>query len=161
MYCDVRWLQELRKLSGWNDCLQASHGAHSQGSVLYFQQFQTVLILNNWETIFGSIFKRILHNHWSLLYISKRKLVCLQVWEKLLREEKSLIKTMTTRYRAGTWVLTISILQTCTLNVVGTCPSPASCVRSTTNAAICCQTAAQCPNQLVPYVIPGKGCVFS
>uniref|UniRef100_A0A0K0DNR3 BPTI/Kunitz inhibitor domain-containing protein n=1 Tax=Angiostrongylus cantonensis TaxID=6313 RepID=A0A0K0DNR3_ANGCA len=42
----------------------------------------------------------------------------------------------------------------CTLNVMGTCPFSASCVRSTTNQPICCQAVTSCPNNRIPYVIP-------
>ncbi|KHN74923.1 Uncharacterized protein ZC84.1 [Toxocara canis] len=49
-----------------------------------------------------------------------------------------------------------TIAQTCTLNVIGTCPPPSSCVRSTRNTPICCNTAATCPNGRTAYIIPGS-----
>ncbi|KAF8384426.1 hypothetical protein PRIPAC_73568 [Pristionchus pacificus] len=51
--------------------------------------------------------------------------------------------------------------KTCTLNVMGTCPPSASCVRSTTNRAICCQVVTSCPEGRVPYNIPGSTSVVS
>ena len=53
------------------------------------------------------------------------------------------------------------ILQTCTLNVIGTCPQPSSCVRSTTNQAICCETTVACPDGRRPYYIPGSSSVVA
>ncbi|CAD6194296.1 unnamed protein product [Caenorhabditis auriculariae] len=49
----------------------------------------------------------------------------------------------------------------CTLNVRGTCPNQASCVRSTTNQPICCQTVTACPQNRTPYLIPGSNSVVS
>ncbi|VDM52910.1 unnamed protein product [Angiostrongylus costaricensis] len=49
----------------------------------------------------------------------------------------------------------------CTLNVMGTCPFSASCVRSTTNQPICCQAVTSCPNNRIPYVIPGSTSVVA
>uniref|UniRef100_A0A0N5AV83 Kunitz/Bovine pancreatic trypsin inhibitor domain protein n=1 Tax=Syphacia muris TaxID=451379 RepID=A0A0N5AV83_9BILA len=49
----------------------------------------------------------------------------------------------------------------CTLNVAGICPSPSSCVRSTLNNAICCQTTAKCPRSKKPYIIPGSDSTIS
>uniref|UniRef100_A0A914XB03 Uncharacterized protein n=1 Tax=Plectus sambesii TaxID=2011161 RepID=A0A914XB03_9BILA len=52
-------------------------------------------------------------------------------------------------------------VQVCTLNVPGTCPAGSSCIRSTTNAAICCQGTLTCPNNRVAYIIPGSDSVVS
>lgn len=46
--------------------------------------------------------------------------------------------------------------KSCTLNLMGTCPSGSSCVRSTANQPICCQTVTTCPDNRSPYVIPGR-----
>ncbi|ETN70696.1 Kunitz/Bovine pancreatic trypsin inhibitor domain protein [Necator americanus] len=54
-----------------------------------------------------------------------------------------------------------TIVKTCTLNVIGTCPLTASCVRSTTNQPICCQTVTSCPDNRKPYVIPGSTSVVA
>ncbi|PAV61571.1 hypothetical protein WR25_03124 [Diploscapter pachys] len=51
--------------------------------------------------------------------------------------------------------------KTCTLNVIGTCPQPSSCVRSTTNQAICCETTVACPDGRRPYYIPGSSSVVA
>uniref|UniRef100_A0A9J2PKY5 BPTI/Kunitz inhibitor domain-containing protein n=1 Tax=Ascaris lumbricoides TaxID=6252 RepID=A0A9J2PKY5_ASCLU len=45
--------------------------------------------------------------------------------------------------------------QSCTLNVSGTCGGSSSCVRSTSNTPICCDTTATCPNGRTTYIIPG------
>ncbi|VDM10709.1 unnamed protein product [Wuchereria bancrofti] len=39
---------------------------------------------------------------------------------------------------------------------MGSCPALSSCVPSTTNIPICCKTDAICPNQRLPYIIPGS-----
>ncbi|EPB79465.1 Kunitz/Bovine pancreatic trypsin inhibitor domain protein [Ancylostoma ceylanicum] len=54
-----------------------------------------------------------------------------------------------------------TVVKACTLNVVGTCPLSASCVRSTTNQPICCQTVTTCPENRKPYVIPGSTSVVA
>ncbi|KAL6722916.1 hypothetical protein Aduo_017984 [Ancylostoma duodenale] len=54
-----------------------------------------------------------------------------------------------------------TVVKACTLNVVGTCPLSASCVRSTTNQPICCQTVTSCPDNRKPYVIPGSTSVVA
>uniref|UniRef100_A0A914ZI90 BPTI/Kunitz inhibitor domain-containing protein n=2 Tax=Parascaris univalens TaxID=6257 RepID=A0A914ZI90_PARUN len=46
--------------------------------------------------------------------------------------------------------------QSCTLNVSGTCGGSSSCVRSTSNTPICCDTTATCPNGRTTYIIPGS-----
>ncbi|PIO65551.1 Kunitz/Bovine pancreatic trypsin inhibitor domain protein [Teladorsagia circumcincta] len=54
-----------------------------------------------------------------------------------------------------------SVVKACTLNVMSTCPPSASCVRSTTNQPICCQTVTSCPDNRTPYVIPGSTSVVA
>ncbi|VDO49513.1 unnamed protein product [Onchocerca flexuosa] len=51
--------------------------------------------------------------------------------------------------------------QMCKLNVVGSCPAFSSCVPSTTNTPICCKTEAMCPEQRIPYIIPGSDSTVS
>ncbi|XGW33141.1 hypothetical protein V3C99_017549 [Haemonchus contortus] len=54
-----------------------------------------------------------------------------------------------------------TVAKACTLNVMSTCPPSASCVRSTTNQPICCQTFTSCPDNRTPYVIPGSTSVVA
>ncbi|WKY15675.1 hypothetical protein Q1695_000847 [Nippostrongylus brasiliensis] len=54
-----------------------------------------------------------------------------------------------------------TVVKACTLNVMGTCPVASSCVRSTTNQPICCQTVTSCPNNRAPYFIPGSTSVVA
>ncbi|VDO19204.1 unnamed protein product, partial [Heligmosomoides polygyrus] len=54
-----------------------------------------------------------------------------------------------------------TVVKACTLNVMGTCPVSASCVRSTTNQPICCQTVTSCPDNRMPYFIPGSSSVVA
>ncbi|CAJ0583719.1 unnamed protein product, partial [Mesorhabditis spiculigera] len=51
--------------------------------------------------------------------------------------------------------------KSCTLNVRGTCPDGTSCVRSTSNVPICCQTVHSCPGGRQPYNIPGSNSVVA
>uniref|UniRef100_A0A8R1XSH2 Uncharacterized protein n=1 Tax=Onchocerca volvulus TaxID=6282 RepID=A0A8R1XSH2_ONCVO len=51
--------------------------------------------------------------------------------------------------------------QMCKLNVMGSCPASSSCVPSTTNTPICCKTEAMCPEQRIPYIIPGSDSTVS
>uniref|UniRef100_A0AC35UHE2 Kunitz/Bovine pancreatic trypsin inhibitor domain protein n=1 Tax=Rhabditophanes sp. KR3021 TaxID=114890 RepID=A0AC35UHE2_9BILA len=48
------------------------------------------------------------------------------------------------------------MVQECTLNVAGSCPPSYSCVTSTLDVPICCQSNAKCPNQRKPYLIPNS-----
>uniref|UniRef100_A0A0N5BLL4 Kunitz/Bovine pancreatic trypsin inhibitor domain protein n=1 Tax=Strongyloides papillosus TaxID=174720 RepID=A0A0N5BLL4_STREA len=48
------------------------------------------------------------------------------------------------------------MIQECTLNVASSCPNGYSCVTSTTDVSICCQSVAKCPSPRKPYIIPGS-----
>ncbi|CAL2048933.1 unnamed protein product [Caenorhabditis brenneri] len=51
--------------------------------------------------------------------------------------------------------------KTCTLNVRATCPDGSSCVKSSTNQPICCKAVTACPNNRIPYNIPGTNSVVA